>query len=164
MRTTLLFCLALIVGLAPDVAAAGNGNAYGHDNGNGAGGNGNGNNGNGNGNGGSNGNASNGESNGDSSSANGKSNSPTSSVLSPEGLVTSGADQNIALDAVNSGAALPLDQIEPAAVHDWGGRVIDAKLLRVRGTLVYQLTVISDSGVSRRVYYDAHTGASIGGR
>ena len=155
MRTAVAFCLALIVGLTPAVASAAGGNgighAYGQGNGNDAGGNGSGNNGNGNA----------GDNNGNANDS-GSSSSPT--VLSPGGLVSGGADQNIALDAVNSGAALPLDKIEPTAVLEWGGRVIDAKLLSVSGILVYKLTIISETGVSRRVYYDARTGTSIGGR
>jgi uncharacterized membrane protein YkoI len=86
---------------------------------------------------------------------------PGVSVYSPEGLVTIGADQNIALSAVTSGEALPLDRIEPIAIRQWGGRLIDAHLIRVNGTLLYRLTMVSDAGVSRRVYYDARTGAPV---
>jgi hypothetical protein len=67
-------------------------------------------------------------------------------------------DQNTALDAVKSGAALPLDEIVPRARQRWGGRVIDAALMRIQGTLLYRLTMISDQGVSRRVFYDARSG------
>ena len=151
-------CITLIMVAATTAAEAGNGNAYGHDKRNSDGGTGN--NGNTNGNAGSSsGNA--GDANGN---ANGQDKATDATVYSPEGLITTGADQNIALDAVKSGDALPLDRIEPIALRQWGGRVIDAHLLKVRGTLLYKLTVISDVGVSRRVYYDARTGAPVGAR
>ena len=153
-------CITLIMVAATTAAEAGNGNAYGHDKRNSDGGTGN--------NGNTNGNA--GSSSGNAGDANGNANgqdqdkATDATVYSPEGLITTGADQNIALDAVKSGDALPLDRIEPIALRQWGGRVIDAHLLKVRGTLLYKLTVISDVGVSRRVYYDARTGASVGAR
>lgn len=79
-------------------------------------------------------------------------------VMSPEGLVTLGTDQNLALDAVRSGQALPLDDLLPFVVRHWGGRVIDAKLLTSDHGLFYRLTVLTDSGLSRRVFLDARTG------
>ena len=153
-----VLCVTLIMVAATTAAEAGNGNAYGHDKRNSDGGTGN--------NGNTNGNA--GSSSGNAGDANGNTNgqdkATDATVYSPEGLITTGADQNIALDAVKSGDALPLDRIEPIALRQWGGRVIDAHLLKVRGTLLYKLIVISDVGVSRRVYYDARTGASVGAR
>ena len=163
MRTAAL-CLALIFTLTATAAHAGNGNgnANGHDkqNADDGGGNGNGNNGNGNANGGSNSNNGNGSSNGN-GEPNGHDKSPDTPTSTPDGLVTAGTDQNTALEAVKSGAALPLDRIEPTVMQQWGGRVIDARLLKIRGTLIYRLTIVSETGVSRRVYYDAKTGTSV---
>jgi len=138
----LLVCLLLIFALAPSLAGAGNGkaggigngNAYGHDNGNNAGGFG-------------------------YDPGGGLAND--GSVLSPGGMVTLGTDQNQALDAIGSGA-LALSELAGRAVAQWGGRVIDAKLMRRGGALVYRLTLLTDAGVSRRVLYDARTGASLG--
>lgn len=70
-------------------------------------------------------------------------------------------DQNAALTALQSGAALPLSQIIPLALLRWGGRVIDAMLVRDGGALLYQLTIINDQGVSRRVFCDARSGNPI---
>jgi len=137
-------CLAMMFGLLSTGADAGNGKAYGSDNG---GGNRGGDGGDGNGNAG-----------GHDKGAAGV------TVYSPQGLVTIGAEQNIALDAVKSGDALPLDRIEPAALRRWGGRLIDARLIRVNDMLLYRLTILSDTGVSRRVYYNARTGAPIAGQ
>jgi hypothetical protein len=71
-------------------------------------------------------------------------------------------DQDSALSAVQSGQALPLSEITRRAVAQWGGRLIDAKLMR-RGTgLVYQLTLVSDRGAISRVFVDAKTAAPMG--
>jgi uncharacterized membrane protein YkoI len=145
----LLVCLALIFALAPSLAGAGNGNgnaggngggngnAYGHDNGN------------------------NGNGNPGGAGGGGGAGPDDGSLLSPGGMITLGTDQNQALDAFGSGA-LPLSDIADRAVARWGGRVIDAKLMKRGNALVYRLTVLSDAGVSRRVFYDARTGASLG--
>ncbi len=79
-------------------------------------------------------------------------------IEAPDPPAPPAADQNDALDAVRNGGALPLDVIVGAAQQRWGGRVIEAKLLRSKSALVYQLTMLSDDGVSRRVYYDARSG------
>lgn len=83
-------------------------------------------------------------------------------VLSPEGELTIGTDQNIALDAVKAGLALPLIEIERRAVARWGGRVLDARPYRIGSAMLYRLTLLSDQGVSRRVLVDAHNGNPIG--
>lgn len=145
----LLVWLALAILISPSLGAgngngnAGNGNAYGRENGN---------------------EPSNGKGNGNSQGENGENGDiGGNQILSPEGLVTIAPDQNQAIDAVGSGA-LPLSDISDRAVAQWGGRVIDAKLLRRNGVLVYRLTMLTDQGVSRRVLYDARTGAPLGGR
>lgn len=144
----LLVCLPLLLLLSPSIGLAGKGN------GNGGG------NGNGNAYGHLKGNNGNGSSQGQNDD-NGGILPDTGSVLSPGGLVTVAPDQNQALDAVGSGA-LPLSEIADRAVARWGGRVIDAKLIKRGDALLYRLTLLSDGGVSRRVLYDARTGASLG--
>jgi hypothetical protein len=84
--------------------------------------------------------------------------------LSPEGRVTSGADQNVARDAVDTGKALPLADIIRLVTTAPGSRVIDARLIRNGRTLVYLLVMLSDSGVSRRIYVDARTGSQVPSR
>ena len=69
-------------------------------------------------------------------------------------------DQNGALDAVKRGESLPLKEIVALAEAKWGGRAIDAALVNVRNRLLYRLTMLSDDGVSQRVYYDAQSGRS----
>lgn len=154
----LLVCLSLVLALSPSLGWAGNangggagdngGNAYGHDNGN---------NGNAyghdNGNNGNSGNAPGHDGDGDDGGP----------ILSPGGQVTIGPDQNQALDAVDNGA-MPLSDIAARAVAQWGGRVIDAKLLRRNGALLYRLTILNDQGVTRRVLYDAKSGAPLRGQ
>jgi len=86
------------------------------------------------------------------------------SVFSPEGEVTIGSDQNIALDAVKAGLALPLIEIERRAIARWGGRILDARPYRVGNALLYRLTLISNQGVSRRVLVDARNGNPVGSK
>jgi hypothetical protein len=83
---------------------------------------------------------------------------PDSTVLSPEGSITIGADQNVARDAVARGAALPLGRIAKSLEQDFGLRVIDAKLLQSKAGLIYRLTVISRTGLTQRVLVDAKSG------
>lgn len=67
-------------------------------------------------------------------------------------IVTLGPDG--ALAAVKAGRAVPLEMIMTAARLDGGVEVIDAQLISVRGTLVYELKVIDQDGdVSERYFY-----------
>jgi hypothetical protein len=172
MKAIAALVLALVL-LAPMAVLAGNGNGTGNTNGqaNGNGNaaaNGNGQD-NGNGNAGGNGNGQgNGYAGGNGIGANGTGvafghdRGAATPPPSDEGNAGgASSDQNIALHAVQSGAALPLDDIIPGARQRWGGRVIDATLIRIKGTLLYRLTMISDQGVSRRVYYDARSGTPV---
>jgi hypothetical protein len=140
MKVIFALLLSLVL-LAPlNAFAAGGGNGNGNGNGNA--------NGDGNGNG-SNGNSGNGHAYGKDKGDDG---SDSSAILD---------DQNAALAAVQSGAALPLSQIIALATRRWGGHVIDAALVLAQGTLLYQLTMISDQGVSRRVFCDARSGQPV---
>lgn len=89
---------------------------------------------------------------------------PGQTPLSPEGQVTIGADQNVARDAVDAGRALPLADISARITAALGVRVIDARLISTRGMLVYRLVVLTDAGVSSRIYVDARTGNQIPAR
>jgi len=161
----MLVCLVL-----PSPAVAGNGNGKGQQsqsdgNGNGnANGNGNGNangNGNGNANGGDNGNAhGHGERGDDSGSASG-SGSEVTTILSPEGAAAA-SDQNLALEAVQNGDALPLSEIVKRVRHLFAARVLDARVIARGPELVYRLTILTDQGVSRKVDIDAKAGVAIG--
>jgi hypothetical protein len=137
--------------LGANVKANGNGNGNANGNGNG---NGNGSNsGNGNGtsnvNGSANGNA-NGLSRGN-STAPGQTRTKQIEVL----------DQDAALAAVKAHQALPLAGIIAIAEATGGGRVIDAKLVRAGGMLLYRLTLLSQGGVTRRIYVRADTGKPV---
>ena len=67
-------------------------------------------------------------------------------------------DQDDALRAVEEREALPLVRIVMIAKEMGAGRLVNARLVRIHGVLVYQLTLIDDAGRSRRDYYDARTG------
>ena len=125
---------------------SGNSNAGGNDNGNSGG------NGNSNGNGNAGGNSNNGNSSAPGQAT--ETSAPAGTLDAPPQLV----DQDEALAAVKSREALPLSRIVAIAAAAWPGHVIDAKLLRFRGALLYRLTLLTDDGVSRRVYYHADTG------
>lgn len=144
MKVVIALLLSLLL-LAPTGAlAGGNGNGNGNGSGNGQSNANNGNGNNGNGNSGNNGNG----------NAYGQDKSGGSALPLAPGV----DDQNAALTALQSGAALPLSQIIPLAYSHWGGKIIDATLVRRQGVLLYELTIISDQGVSSRVYCDARTG------
>jgi hypothetical protein len=67
-------------------------------------------------------------------------------------------DQDAAHSAVLRLEALPLAKIIKIAERRMAGRVINARLLRVSGVLLYQLTRLDEVGRSWRDYYNAATG------
>ena len=80
------------------------------------------------------------------------------SVVPPAPATT---DQDLALKAVKSGQAMPLSDVVKQAVARWGGRVIDARLVDTGSRLVYRLTLISDTGLSQRIFVDAKTAVPV---
>lgn len=77
---------------------------------------------------------------------------------SPDALTGTGNEQELALDAVRSARALPLDQIVAAARHHTSGEVIDARLIELRGFLLYELKVIEPGGDVANLYFYARSG------
>lgn len=67
-------------------------------------------------------------------------------------------DQDKALEAVRSSAALPLDQIVVVARRLTQGQIVDAELSAATGPLLYRLTVLEPSGEVRAFYFQADTG------
>lgn len=67
-------------------------------------------------------------------------------------------DQDDAQRAVERHEALPLARIVAVAETRSDGHVINARLVRIEGVLLYQLTMLDDTGRSWREYYDARTG------
>lgn len=70
----------------------------------------------------------------------------------------SAADQDEAQRAVETHEALPLARIVAVAETRSAGHVINARLVRVDGVLLYQLTLLDEDGRSWREYYHARTG------
>ena len=68
------------------------------------------------------------------------------------------SDQDAAQRAVQRREALPLSKIIGIAERQTEGRVINARLLRVSGVLLYQLTILDGDGRSWRDYYLAASG------
>lgn len=68
------------------------------------------------------------------------------------------SDQNGALKAVTDKKALPLEKLLKIVEQSGFGRVIDVKLVSIKGQLVYLIVFLNDIGVSRRAYYAADTG------
>lgn len=68
------------------------------------------------------------------------------------------SDQDAAQRAVQRREALPLSKIIGIAQKQTEGRVINARLLRVSGVLLYQLTILDGEGRSWRDYYSAASG------
>jgi ferric-dicitrate binding protein FerR (iron transport regulator) len=67
-------------------------------------------------------------------------------------------EQEVALDAVRSARALPLDQIVVAARRHTSGEIIDARLIELRGFLLYELKVIEAGGDVADLYFYARSG------
>jgi hypothetical protein len=67
-------------------------------------------------------------------------------------------EQDKALAAVRSSAALPLDQIVASARHLTQGQIVDAQLTNSSGPLLYRLTVLEATGEVRAFYFYAQTG------
>jgi hypothetical protein len=122
------------------------------------------NNGNGNGNG--NGGASMGNGNSGENSGNGNGNAygrdeDAPATRPPAGAITS--EQDAALNAVQDGRAIPLEEILETAKTVTPGEVLDAHLVRVNGFLLYELKILAPNGYSvRKEYYYARSGVLVG--
>lgn len=152
----------------------GNGNSSSGNNGSGNGNSGDGGNGNGNGNGGggnsTNGNGGNAETGSDSGTI--ATETPTLEGSSPvENVVPSGQggaqsspelSQDEVLSAVEGGSAVSLQSILPDLRSRTGGEIINAKLQRVDGFLLYAITVLSPDGKVSTEYYYARSGQHVG--
>jgi uncharacterized membrane protein YkoI len=71
---------------------------------------------------------------------------------------TAAAEVDEAQQAVERHEALPLAKIITIAEAGTTGRVINARLVRIDSTLLYQLTFLDDAGRSWRAYYYARSG------
>jgi hypothetical protein len=76
----------------------------------------------------------------------------------PPGQQHALTEQDEAQALVESKDALPLTRIVEIAQGIKTGRVIDAKLVHVDGFLLYELTMLDESGRSWRDYFYARTG------
>ena len=77
---------------------------------------------------------------------------------SAEAAGNAGSDQQNALEAVRSARVLSLDKILAAAKPYADGDIIDAKLVSVRGFLLYDLKVLSPKGDVSDLYLYALSG------
>ncbi len=66
-------------------------------------------------------------------------------------------DHDRAYEAVSSGKAVPLKQVLAAFATQFGGTVVDVKLV-VGSTLRYRIRFVDGAGRVRHVYYDATNG------
>ena len=75
---------------------------------------------------------------------------------------SSSSDQDDALDAVTRGRAIPLEELLARIEGTLGGEIIDARLILVNGTLLYEIKVLSaDSQTVSRYYYNARSGRRV---
>lgn len=70
-------------------------------------------------------------------------------------------DEDVALDAVQSNSAVPLQVVLDKLRETTRDRVIDAELFPRNGILVYQVKVMSADGYVRVFRYDAASGQQI---
>jgi hypothetical protein len=73
-------------------------------------------------------------------------------------------DQGGALAAVQSDRALPLDKILANARQYTSGDIIDARLITIRGFLLYELKVLDTTGDVRNLYFYAQSGRIVKGQ
>ena len=66
--------------------------------------------------------------------------------------------QDVALEAVRTRRALPLEQIVARAQQLSDGQVIDARLISLRGFLLYELKVLETTGDVVDLYFYARSG------
>jgi hypothetical protein len=71
-------------------------------------------------------------------------------------------DQDAALDAVESGEAVPLENILSEVERNSGGEVLDAHQMLVRGFLLYEIKVLEPGGRVKDLYYYAKSGRPVG--
>jgi hypothetical protein len=67
-------------------------------------------------------------------------------------------DQSLAIEAVQSHRALPLEQIMTKARLHTQGEIVDAQLISVRGFLLYELKVVEANGDVGELYFYALSG------
>jgi uncharacterized membrane protein YkoI len=72
------------------------------------------------------------------------------------------SDAEFALEAVRNNRALPLAEILAIARPAVAGEVIDARLVTVRGFLVYEVKFLTREGQVSRSYYYARSGRKVG--
>lgn len=70
-------------------------------------------------------------------------------------------DQADVIDAVGSNRALPLEQILAIARLTIDGEIIDARLIQVRGFLLYELKVVETDGDVADIYFYARSGQRV---
>lgn len=73
-------------------------------------------------------------------------------------------DQDRARDASRSGEVLPLESILRGVRQRYGGRLLDADLVRGGNGYVYLIKIIDDSNRVRILQVDARTGRVLGAR
>jgi hypothetical protein len=69
--------------------------------------------------------------------------------------------QDAALEAVRAARALPLDEIIARANLFYGVQVIDARLITLRGFLLYELKVLEPTGDVVELYFYARSGEPV---
>ena len=70
-------------------------------------------------------------------------------------------DQDVAIKAVESRRALPLEKIMTIARLHTQGEIVDAQLISVRGFLLYELKVVEANGDVDELYFYALSGERV---
>jgi uncharacterized membrane protein YkoI len=81
-----------------------------------------------------------------------------------EGIEAAGEEalsQAAAIRAVRENRALPLDRVLALAAGAIKGQVIDVRLITWQGRLVYEVKVLTASGMVTSLYFEATTGTQI---
>ena len=87
----------------------------------------------------------------------------TKDVVDSLGTVTAGDDeivisQDAALQAVRDKSVLPLEEIIARARQHQDGDILDARLIALKGFLLYELKFLADNGDITALYFYAQSG------
>jgi uncharacterized membrane protein YkoI len=83
---------------------------------------------------------------------------PPGQAKKPDGPPGQAVEFTDAQRAVETNQALPLARIVAVAATRSDGRVVNAKLIQIDNVLLYELTMLDETGRSWRDYYYARTG------
>lgn len=72
------------------------------------------------------------------------------------------SEQDQARELTRAGAIVPLEHITTQVRKHYGGNILEVELESEDGSYRYEVEVVDEAGVVRKLLYDATTGTSLG--